>query len=376
MNNAPVFALLTFFAIPVATSQCAIQPIKPIPPIGCKDVTPQCVTDNNHQSHWTWICVSDKSDSNPSQGWHPNPVSPNVVTPSKEDSDHPLQEPAAQLPNEVQGPSANESEMNAGEQRSVNQLRAIAEAITSCSEPHVPFDPDMQAEGFSDVYGPPQNVVWNVIAQPSIRARYEGYIEFGVPSYLQMPVDDSYCNKPRINKKECRERWEVGMTIYQHQADFPLRFTYEFDVTNHGLEFLRAFTKTQRADDEQWVDGTIKSDWCAFHAISSTPPATVTESNRPTEIPKTLWDSANRGESAAQYLVGLMYSEGNGAPQDYAEAYFWLDLAASGNVDSNAREMLTKARDAAAAHLTPEVLLETQKRARQWLEAHSSALSN
>ena len=48
----------------------------------------------------------------------------------------------------------------------------------------------------------------------------------------------------------------------------------------------------------------------------------------------------------------------------------------AGNVDSNAREMLTKARDAAAAHLTPEVLLETQKRARQWLEAHSSALSN
>ena len=50
---------LIFFATSQATGQCAIKPIKPIPPIGCKDVTPECVSDGNGKSHWNWICVPD-----------------------------------------------------------------------------------------------------------------------------------------------------------------------------------------------------------------------------------------------------------------------------------------------------------------------------
>jgi hypothetical protein len=37
---------------------CGIVPIKPIPPIGCKDLAPQCVCDSNGQNcYWTWVCV-------------------------------------------------------------------------------------------------------------------------------------------------------------------------------------------------------------------------------------------------------------------------------------------------------------------------------
>ena len=42
---------------PLVKAQGAIQPIKPIPPIGCKDLTPECVKENNRQTYWTWICV-------------------------------------------------------------------------------------------------------------------------------------------------------------------------------------------------------------------------------------------------------------------------------------------------------------------------------
>jgi hypothetical protein len=52
-------ALSTFAPRPVcASGSCGIVPIKPIPPIGCKDLEPQCVCDQHGQNcHWTWVCV-------------------------------------------------------------------------------------------------------------------------------------------------------------------------------------------------------------------------------------------------------------------------------------------------------------------------------
>jgi hypothetical protein len=257
------------------------------------------------------------------------------------------------------------------EQYAIDRLRAIVEAIKSCQLPYFPLDKQMEAEGFTDVYGPPTNVVWNVEFHPSIRARFLGSIEFSEPSYLKMPPDDSYCNKPKMNKSECRRMWVIGTEGYQRQVAHPQRFRYEFDVTSHDLEFLRALKKTKQIDDEQWVDGAIDSDACAFRAIKYTPANTpVAQNSKPSAIPQALWDSAGRGDATSQYLIGTMYTEGNGIPQDYTEAYFWLDIAASSNDDSKSRERLTTARDAAAAHLTPDVLLETQKRARKWFENH------
>ncbi len=52
-----VSTVLTLSAVVFASAQCAIKPIKPIPPLGCKDVTPQCMSDNTGRSYWTWICV-------------------------------------------------------------------------------------------------------------------------------------------------------------------------------------------------------------------------------------------------------------------------------------------------------------------------------
>ena len=68
-------------------------------------------------------------------------------------------------------------------------------------------------------------------------------IEFSEPSYYKLPADDAYCNKPKMNKSECRRMWVVGTQLYRRQLDHPLQFRYEFDVTSQGLEFLRAFKK-------------------------------------------------------------------------------------------------------------------------------------
>jgi hypothetical protein len=43
-----------------AVPQCAIKPIKPIPPIGCKDVRAVCECDTRGKCEWVWICVPEK----------------------------------------------------------------------------------------------------------------------------------------------------------------------------------------------------------------------------------------------------------------------------------------------------------------------------
>ena len=40
------------------SGDCGIVPIKPIPPIGCKDLTPVCLCDSRGQNcRWSWQCV-------------------------------------------------------------------------------------------------------------------------------------------------------------------------------------------------------------------------------------------------------------------------------------------------------------------------------
>jgi hypothetical protein len=62
---------LRFFLLPIVVillislnsriayaGSCGILPIKPIPPIGCKDLRPECVCDaDGNNCHWDWVCI-------------------------------------------------------------------------------------------------------------------------------------------------------------------------------------------------------------------------------------------------------------------------------------------------------------------------------
>ena len=39
--------------------------------------------------------------------------------------------------------------------------------------------------------------------------------------------------------------------------------------------------------------------------------------------------AADQGKVVAQLNLGMAYDTGTGVPQNYAEAYFWLDIAAA-----------------------------------------------
>ena len=78
--------------------------------------------------------------------------------------------------------------------------------------------------------------------------------------------------------------------------------------------------------------------------------------------------AAKQGTALAQNHLGLIYADGRGVPQDYAEAYFWLSLASANGSHSSTNGV--DDRDLAASHLTKTVLLQTQERARKWFEDH------
>jgi hypothetical protein len=68
-----------------------------------------------------------------------------------------------------------------------------------------------------------------------------------------------------------------------------------------------------------------------------------------------------------------LYDHGQGVPQSYVDAYFWLAIAAAGKLESIKEEDIGKLKDAAASHLTSAVLFQTQERALKWLESHNFA---
>ena len=44
----------------VAAAGCGLEPLKPVPPIGCADLVAQCVCDSKGNCHYTWICVKKR----------------------------------------------------------------------------------------------------------------------------------------------------------------------------------------------------------------------------------------------------------------------------------------------------------------------------
>ena len=70
---------------------------------------------------------------------------------------------------------------------------------------------------------------------------------------------------------------------------------------------------------------------------------------------------AERGDSNAQYMLGMFYGNGVGVPQDRVKAYMWLSLAAS-----QGRENAATIRDLTARLMTAKQIEEGRQLAAQW----------
>ena len=71
--------------------------------------------------------------------------------------------------------------------------------------------------------------------------------------------------------------------------------------------------------------------------------------------------AADQGYARAQNNLGVMYNRGQGVPQDYVMAHMWFNLAAA-----LGDEKALKTRDALAKNMTSEQIAEAQRLAREW----------
>jgi TPR repeat protein len=71
--------------------------------------------------------------------------------------------------------------------------------------------------------------------------------------------------------------------------------------------------------------------------------------------------AADQGDEGAQAILGALYYRGQGVPQDYIQAYMWINLAAA-----NGAAPAIKFRDVLAGMMTPGQIAEAQRLAREW----------
>jgi len=44
-------------AYTAVAADCGLKPLKPLPPLGCRDLVAQCVIDPQGHAYWQWVCV-------------------------------------------------------------------------------------------------------------------------------------------------------------------------------------------------------------------------------------------------------------------------------------------------------------------------------
>lgn len=75
--------------------------------------------------------------------------------------------------------------------------------------------------------------------------------------------------------------------------------------------------------------------------------------------------AAHQGDTTGQYLLGLMYDKGHGVPLNEIVAHKWLNLATAGS-SHRRREYYARLRDAVASKMTRGQIAEAQWRALDW----------
>ena len=85
-----------------------------------------------------------------------------------------------------------------------------------------------------------------------------------------------------------------------------------------------------------------------------------------------LQKAADRGDGEAQYMLGVIYSQGTGIPQDWVQAYMWFSLAGSSRleVSQKNREIAENNRKAVEANMTSKQIDEAKALANSWLAKH------
>jgi TPR repeat protein len=78
--------------------------------------------------------------------------------------------------------------------------------------------------------------------------------------------------------------------------------------------------------------------------------------------------AAKQGHAGAQNELAQMYSKGQGVPQDLVRAHMWYSVAAE-SLSGGSRQELIKDRDNVASHMTPTQIQKAEEMAQRCIES-------
>lgn len=312
----PTSLLFMFCALKFVSAQCAIQPIKPIPPLGCKDVTPQCVSTSNGQSYWTWICVPDSGGADANAGRSRQVPAPERVIPRAPDQDAIPTAPvnSVVVVSQTHVPIAEDSKP------AVETLRNIAIRIRKCPKA-LDFETQWgrRKDEILQFYDEsPENLIWDVVAGNSVRAPYLGFVEFTVTE------DDWVPESAKQRFWKITQADPLKLAVLKQTAG-PYHYRYEYDLGPSGLQLTRVLLRN-RATGE-WVEpaggGLAKYCWdMAARDTQSNANAlsdeSIPQASAHAAVP--LRKAAEQSDPEAEYNLGVAHADGHGVPQDYAQA--------------------------------------------------------
>jgi len=86
------------------------------------------------------------------------------------------------------------------------------------------------------------------------------------------------------------------------------------------------------------------------------------------EAAKWFRKAAEQGDVQAQHNLGFLYDNGQGVPQDLILSHMWFTLAVSHfpASEEKGREKALKNRDIVASRMTPAQISEAERLAREW----------
>jgi len=79
--------------------------------------------------------------------------------------------------------------------------------------------------------------------------------------------------------------------------------------------------------------------------------------------------AAEQGDVDATRILGLAYYLGKWVPKDLVQSYFWFSLAAS-RASGDEYQQASEAKDRIAKELTPGKLKEAQRMVTEWEKSH------
>jgi len=80
---------------------------------------------------------------------------------------------------------------------------------------------------------------------------------------------------------------------------------------------------------------------------------------------KLLFPLAKQGNASAQNILGVIYNNGQGVPQDYVLAYMWLNICGSTGGEKNDEDCM-KNRTIIEKKMTKQQIEKAQKMVKNW----------